>query len=107
MIAMRCITLIVVAAVGGLCAVAVDHGCFHPPPPVTVLGPGTARHNYCSAVHAAKPWIAMALIPVIVIALAGFVAKTPRALVICTLVVCAVLLANAIAANSLNAALTI
>ena len=107
MMAMRCMTLVVVVAVGALCATAVHHGCFHAPPPVTVPDPGTARHSYCSAVHAAKPWIVITLIPVIVIVLAGFVAKTRRALVICTLVVCAILLANAIAANSLNAALTI
>jgi len=96
-----------VAAVGALCALAVHHGCFNPPPPVTVPDPGTPRAEFCSAVHARAPWIAMILIPVVLVGAAGAIKGAGRLLSVLTFVVCLVLLANAILANSLTSALTI
>ena len=101
------VALLAVAATGGLCAIAVHHGCFNPPPPVSVPDPGTARATYCSAVIPAKPWIVMVLVPCVFVVLVGLVARTQRVLVVWTIITCVILIANADAANSLNAALTI
>jgi hypothetical protein len=99
--------LLAVAVTGGLCAVGVHHGCFHPPPPVSVPDPGTPRGDYCSAVIPEDPWILMTVVPCVLAALVCTLSRTERSLWLWTLLICAILVGNAIAANSLNAALTI
>jgi hypothetical protein len=96
-----------VVAVGGVCALAVHHGCFHPPPPVDLPDPGTPRARYCGAVVASKPWILLTIAPALVTAFAGMLLPRRAALVLVVLAVCAVLVANAYVANSLTSALTI
>jgi hypothetical protein len=95
------------AAVGGVCALAVHHGCFHPPPPVELPDPGTPRAHYCDAVVASRPWILLTIAPTAVTALAGMLLPWRSALLLIALAVCTVLVANAIVANSLTSALTI
>jgi hypothetical protein len=96
-----------VAAVGGICALAVHHGCFHPPPPVVLPDPGTPRARYCDAVVASKPWILLTIAPAVATALVGMLLSRRPALVLVVLAVCAALAVNAIVANSLTSALTI
>lgn len=98
----------IVAVVAGLCAAFTHLGCFHPPPPVTRPDPSTPRGEYCSAINAARPWISLTAVPVLVTAALAFSAhRHPRLVALGTLLICLVLIANAGVANSLTSSLTI
>lgn len=100
--------IVLIAIVSVAAAAGVHHACFHPPPPVTLPDPGTARGKYCSAVLPTHPWLSLTLAPTL---LAGLLSWPLRRhfwlLGALVLLIGTAVVVNAVIANGLNAAQTI
>lgn len=99
-----------VGAIAYACAVAVNHACYHAPPPVSIPVAGTPRAGYCDRVESLHLWWFLIGAPVLVtcIAFAAVHAlrrRVPLALGLATLIALATI-ANAIVANQLEWSIT-
>lgn len=99
------------AIVGGIayaCAVAVDHACYHAPPPISIPDISTPRGHYCAHIENLHLWRFLIGVPLLATGLALAVSwrRIWPAVILATLIAgCAI--ANAIVANQLTWALTI